>query len=158
HIADSMQAKQRFEREAQTIAGLRHPNICVLHDVGEQDGTSFLVMEYLEGTTLADRLARGPLPIADAIKTAMEIADALDTAQRSGIVHRDLKPGNILMTAQGAKLLDFGLAKVGSENRAPEMNLSAAPTDAASLTGAGMVLGTLPYMAPEQIEGHEADA
>src|SRR5271167_1668740 len=104
-------AKQRFEREAKTISGLNHPNICVLHDVGSQDGVDYLVMECVEGETLAKRLGKGPLPLDQVLKIGAQIAEALDKAHRSGVVHRDLKPGNIMLTASGAKLLDFGLAK-----------------------------------------------
>ncbi len=103
--------KQRFEREAKTISGLNHPNICVLHDVGSQDGVDYLVMECVEGETLAKRLEKGPLPFEQVLKYGAQIADALDKAHRAGIVHRDLKPGNIMLTATGVKLLDFGLAK-----------------------------------------------
>src|SRR6516225_6225917 len=103
--------KQRFEREAKTISGLNHPNICVLYDVGSQDGVDYLVMECVEGETLAKRLEKGPLPLEQVLKYGTQIADALDKAHRAGIVHRDLKPGNIMMTSSGAKLLDFGLAK-----------------------------------------------
>src|ERR1700757_999870 len=103
--------KQRFEREAKTISSLNHPHICVLHDVGSQDGISYLVMECVEGETLAKRLEKGPLPLEQVLKYGMQIADALDKAHRSGVVHRDLKPGNIMLTSSGAKLLDFGLAK-----------------------------------------------
>ena len=103
--------KQRFDREAQTIASLKHPHICVLHDVGSQDGVDFLVMEYLDGETLTDRLARGPLPLKEALGVAIAIGDALDKAHRQGVVHRDLKPSNVMLTASGPKLLDFGLAK-----------------------------------------------
>src|SRR5262250_563072 len=103
--------KQRFEREAKTIATLNHPHICVLHDVGHQDGIDYLVMECVEGETLAKRLEKGPLPIDQVLRLGAQIADALDKAHRAGIVHRDLKPGNIMLTATGAKLLDFGLAK-----------------------------------------------
>src|SRR5579859_4278520 len=104
-------ARQRFEREAKTISGLNHPNICVLHDVGSQDGVNYLVMECVEGETLAKRLEKGPLPIEHVLRIGIDIARALDTAHRSGVVHRDLKPGNVMLTAAGAKLLDFGLAK-----------------------------------------------
>src|SRR5215469_5000133 len=106
--------KQRFEREAKIISGLNHPNICVLHDVGSQDGLDYLVMECMEGETLAKRLEKGPLPLEQVLKYGAQIADALDKAHRAGIVHRDLKPGNIMLTATGAKLLDFGLAKPAS--------------------------------------------
>ena len=103
--------KQRFEREAKTISNLNHPHICVLHDIGHQDGIDYLVMECVEGETLAKRLEKGPLPQEQVLKLGAQIADALDKAHRSGVVHRDLKPGNIMLTAIGAKLLDFGLAK-----------------------------------------------
>lgn len=103
--------KQRFEREARAISSLSHPHICTLHDVGHQDGIDYLVMEYLEGSTLADRLSKGPLPLEDMLRSALEMVSALDRAHRQGIVHRDLKPGNVMLTKAGAKLLDFGLAK-----------------------------------------------
>ena len=121
HVASDPDLKQRFEREAKTISSLNHPHICTLYDIGEQDGVDFLVMEYLEGDTLAQRLEKEALPLNQALKIAIEIADALDKAHRQGITHRDLKPGNIMLTKAGAKLLDFGLAKlrqpgtVGSE-------------------------------------------
>src|ERR1700692_1004340 len=111
HLSDSPEAKQRFEREAKTISSLNHPHICVLHDVGSQDGISYLVVECVEGETLAKRWEKGPLPLEQVLKYGMQIADALDKAHRSGVVHRDLKPGNIMLTSTGAKLLDFGLAK-----------------------------------------------
>src|SRR5579864_8716630 len=104
--------QQRFEREARTISNLNHPHICVLHDIGHQDGIDYLVMEYLEGETLAERLKKGPLPIAQVLQYAIEISDALDKSHRKGITHRDLKPGNIMLTKSGTKLLDFGLAKL----------------------------------------------
>ena len=112
HLADNPDLKQRFEREARAVSSLNHPHICTLHDIGEQDGTDFLVMEYIEGETLADRLKKGALPLDQALRYAIEIADALDKAHRQGVVHRDLKPGNIMLTKSGAKLLDFGLAKL----------------------------------------------
>ena len=160
HLSERPDLKQRFEREAQTIASLNHPHICTLYDVGNQDGIDYLVMEYIEGETLAERLRRGPLPIADALARALEIADALDKAHREGVVHRDLKPGNIMLTKAGAKLLDFGLAKLRAPDGAASapMTASAMPTDARSLTLAGTILGTLQYMAPEQLEGKDADA
>ena len=111
HLSDNVTLRQRFEQEAKAISSLNHPHICILHDVGHQDGIAFLVMEYLEGETLAKLLERGPLPLAQILKYGVEIADALDKAHRQGIVHRDLKPGNIMLTKSGAKLLDFGLAK-----------------------------------------------
>ena len=115
HLADRADLRERFDREAKTIAGLNHPHICTLFDIGHQDGTDYLVMEYLEGETLADRLKRGPLPMEQVLQYAIEIADALDKAHRNGMTHRDLKPGNIMLTKSGTKLLDFGLAKLQQE-------------------------------------------
>ncbi len=115
HLADRAELRERFEREANTIASLNHPHICTLYDTGHQDGIDFLVMEYLEGETLAQRLAKGPLPLEQVLQYAIEIADALDKAHRKGITHRDLKPGNIMLTKSGTKLLDFGLAKLKQE-------------------------------------------
>src|SRR5262249_42814219 len=137
---------------------LKHPNICVLYDVGLYDGKDFLVMEYVEGITLAQRLAKGRLPVADALKIALEMADALDKAHRSGVVHRDLKPSNIMLTAEGTKLLDFGLAKARSEPSSAREAASTDPTDTETLTASGTILGTLQYMTPEQLEGQDADA
>ena len=155
HVAADPDLKQRFEREAKTISSLNHPHICTLHDIGNQDGVDFLVMEYLDGETLAQRLEKGALPLDQALQVAIEIADALDKAHRQGITHRDLKPGNIMLTKAGAKLLDFGLAKLKPGHDAP-VGVSA-PTVSAGLTGEGAILGTLQYMAPEQLEGEEAD-
>jgi len=152
----SPEARQRFEREAKTISQLSHPHICALYDVGHEADVEFLVMEYLEGETLAARLARGPLPIEETLRDGIEIADALDRAHRQGIVHRDLKPGNIMLTRSGVKLLDFGLAKAIAPV-APRSSLTSLPTQAA-LTQEGAILGTFQYMAPEQLEGKEADA
>jgi eukaryotic-like serine/threonine-protein kinase len=149
------QFRERFDREARAIAALEHPHICALYDVGLQDGTSFLVMQYLEGETLADRLTRGPLPLDQAIHHAIQIADALDKAHRAGIVHRDLKPGNIMLTKSGVKLLDFGLAKAST--RIASAGLSMLPTTPPALTAEGAILGTLQYMAPEQLEGRDTD-
>ncbi|MDA2938906.1 serine/threonine-protein kinase [Acidobacteria bacterium AH-259-A15] len=157
HLSDNPDLRQRFEREARTISRLNHPHICTLHDIGHHQGIDFLVMEYLEGETLADRLAKGALPIDQALRYAVEIADALDKAHRQGVVHRDLKPGNIMLTETGAKLLDFGLAKLRPPPAAAA-SLSALPTEEASLTAEGTILGTFQYMAPEQLEGKEADA
>jgi Tol biopolymer transport system component/predicted Ser/Thr protein kinase len=158
HFAENPEMKQRFEREAQTIAGLNHPHICTLHDVGTQNGSLFLVMEYLEGETLAQRLARGPLPLDEALKVATEIADALDKAHSHGVTHRDLKPGNVMLTQSGAKLLDFGLAKLRMQAQTPaSTSLTSMPTSADTTTP-GTILGTMQYMAPEQLEGQEADA
>src|SRR3989440_2220571 len=146
--------KQRFEREAKTISNLNHPHICVLHDVGSQDGIDYLVMECIEGETLARRLEKGPLPLEQALKYGAQIADALDKAHRSGVVHRDLKPGNIMLTPTGAKLLDFGLAK-------PAVSLISAATlsgvQASPVTAEGTIVGTFQYMSPEQVEGKELD-
>jgi serine/threonine protein kinase/Tol biopolymer transport system component len=155
-LAADPQFRERFDREARAISQLTHSHICTLYDVGEHQGTAFLVMEYLDGETLTDRLARGALPIDQALKTAIEIASALESAHRAGIVHRDIKPGNIMLTKSGAKLLDFGLAK--SARIIASDNLSVLPTTPANLTAQGTILGTCQYMAPEQLEGHEADA
>ena len=155
-IAADHGRRQRFEREARAVASLNHPHICDLHDVGEQDHVDFLVMEYLEGQTLANRLVRGALPAADVLRYAIELADALDHAHRQGLVHRDLKPGNVMLTKNGAKLLDFGLSKLQSSSDLPA--LSTIASGAAPLTAQGAVLGTYPYMAPEQLEGRETDA
>jgi serine/threonine protein kinase len=151
--------KQRFEREARTIASLNHPHICTLHDVGLQDGIDFLVMEYLEGQTLAQRLERGALPLAEALKVAIEIADALDKAHVQGIVHRDLKPANVMLTKSGVKLLDFGLAKP-KRTSSEEVHNSNLPTAGAlsDVTAEGTILGTLKYMSPEQLENMDADS
>jgi Tol biopolymer transport system component len=152
-FAGNGQLRLRFEREAKLISSLSHPHICVLHDVGETDGVSYLVMELLEGETLADRIARGPLPIEQVLSIGTQIASALDRAHRQGIVHRDLKPGNIMLTKSGVKLLDFGLAKSGAL-------AFGSPHDATQhkpLTSEGMILGTFQYIAPEQLEGAEAD-
>jgi Tol biopolymer transport system component len=148
--------KQRFEREARAVSSLNHPNICTLHDVGCDDGIDYFVMEYCEGETLAGRLERGALKPDEALKIAIEMADALDRAHRAGVIHRDLKPGNIVLTKAGAKLLDFGLAKTGAPGAGA--GLSVVSTTPPNLTGQGMILGTFQYMAPEQIEGQEADA
>jgi eukaryotic-like serine/threonine-protein kinase len=156
HFADNPEMKQRFDREAQTVAALNHPNICTLHDVGRQGGIDFLVMEYLEGETLAARIQRGPMPLDEALKVAIQIADALEKAHGQGVTHRDLKPGNVMLTEGGAKLLDFGLAKL---KQAAKASPSGAPLSGiASATAPGMILGTMQYMAPEQLEGKEADA
>ena len=156
HVAADPDLKQRFEREAKTISSLNHPHICTLHDIGTQDGIDFLVMEYLEGDTLAQRSEKGALPLNQALQIAVEIADALDKAHRQGIVHRDLKPGNVMLTKSGAKLLDFGLAKLRPAEATA--GLTAMPTQEAPLTEQGTIFGTFQYMAPEQLEGKEADA
>src|ERR1700726_4521032 len=148
--------KQRSEREAKTISSLNHPHICVLHDVGHQDGMDYLVMECVEGETLAKRLEKGPIPLDQVVKFGGQIADALDKAHRSGVVHRDLKPGNIMLTPTGAKLLDFGLAKP----LAPVTSVdtwTAAVRQSSPITEQGAIVGTFQYMSPEQIEGKELD-
>ncbi len=149
--------RERFEREAKAISSLTHPHICTLYDVGSQDGTDYLVMEYLEGESLAERLAKGPLPIDQVIRYGTEVAEALERAHRAGIVHRDLKPGNVVITKGGAKLLDFGLAKFSQTGQSDPHAATAAMTSAKPLTEEGTVLGTFQYMAPEQIEGRDAD-
>jgi serine/threonine protein kinase/Tol biopolymer transport system component len=148
--------KQRFEREAKTISSLNHPHICVLYDVGSQDGVDYLVMECVEGETLAKRLEKGALPLEQVLKFGAQIADALDKAHRSGVVHRDLKPGNIMLTPSGAKLLDFGLAKPAAAMASlATMTVTAAKQSPA--TEHGTIVGTFQYMSPEQIEGKELD-
>src|SRR5262249_28227633 len=151
--------REGFEREAKTISQLSHPHICAVYDVGNQDGVEYLVMEYLEGETLFDRLAKGPLPFEQTLRYGIEIADALDRAHRQGIVHRDLKPGNVMITKSGVKLLDFGLAKAMAPAKSPS-SLTPLPTaiDKPNLTQEGTILGTFQYMAPEQLEGKDADA
>ena len=161
HLTAKTNVKQRFEREARAISSLQHPNICTLYDVGHQDGTNFLVMEYLEGETLADRLAKGPLPSEQVLKIGIEICEGLEKAHRQGVVHRDLKPGNIMLTKTGAKLLDFGLAK--PLDVAPVASMTAMTTSSKAMeaakpvTAEGTIVGTFQYMSPEQLEGKEAD-
>ncbi|MGH9556382.1 MAG: protein kinase domain-containing protein [Terriglobales bacterium] len=159
HLSSNPELKQRFLREARAISSLQHPHICTLHDVGSQDGVDFLVMEYLEGESLAVRLARGPLPTEQVLRHGMEIADGLDRAHRQGVVHRDLKPGNVVLTKSGAKLLDFGLAKPAPA-LATDSTPGLAPTresPVSPITTQGMVVGTFQYMSPEQVTGREAD-
>jgi Tol biopolymer transport system component len=156
-VAQDEQFRIRFEREAKVISSLNHPHICTLFDVGHEDDSHFLVMELLEGESLADRLQKGPLPLDQVVKVGAQVADALEGAHRQGIVHRDLKPGNVMLTKTGAKLLDFGLARTGAGG-AGLSGSTELPTEARPLTSAGTVLGTFQYMAPEQLEGAEADA
>jgi len=167
HLSSSPELKQRMEREARSISSLNHPHICHLYDIGSQDGTDYLVMEFLEGETLAERLRKGALPLNEILKIGIAVAEALALAHRQGIVHRDLKPGNIMLTKGGAKLMDFGLAKfaaggLGSAASSAPL-LSAARTmsqgsPVSPLTMAGTMVGTIQYMSPEQIEGKDADA
>jgi Tol biopolymer transport system component/tRNA A-37 threonylcarbamoyl transferase component Bud32 len=158
HLAGRAELRERFDREAKTIASLNHPHICTLYDTGHQDQIDYLVMEYLEGETLAQRLLKGPLPLGQVLQYAIEISDALDKAHRKGVTHRDLKPGNIMLTKSGTKLLDFGLAKLKQEATPANMSLSDLPTAIDPLTAEGSIVGTLQYMAPEQLEGKEVDA
>src|SRR3972149_1197787 len=159
HLSDNARLKERFEREARAVSSLNHPHICTLYDIGRENGVDFMVMEHIEGETLADRLRKGALPLDQALRHAIEIADALDKAHRQGVVHRDLKPGNIMLTKSGAKLLDFGLAKVSGSASTPDVaTLSSLATEQKSLTAAGAILGTFQYMAPEQLEGGDIDA
>ncbi len=165
HLTESHEVRARFEREARTVSSLNHPHICTLHDVGQEGTTSYLVMELVEGETLADRLERGPLPIPEVLRLGIQIADALDRAHRAGVVHRDLKPGNVMLTRLGAKLMDFGLARAmgagdapGGSGAALTAALTHSPTMAQPLTAQGSILGTFQYMSPEQMEGKEADA
>jgi eukaryotic-like serine/threonine-protein kinase len=168
HLSSNLDLKQRLEREAKAISSLNHPHICTLHDIGSQDGIDFLVMEHLEGETLADRLQKGALPLGEALQIGIQIADALDKAHTRGIVHRDLKPANIMLTKLGTKLMDFGLAKPAPGVAAasslgpftpttPTMSVAALSGDASPLTQKGTVVGTFQYMAPEVLQGAEAD-
>ena len=156
NIAGIPDFKQRFEREAKAISSLNHSNICTLYDVGHQDGYDFLVMEFLEGETLATRISRGPIPYNEMLQIAVQIAGALDSAHKQGLIHRDLKPANVMLTSEGSKLMDFGLAKLAVNGGSPQA--MTAITQTTPLTGTGTILGTMQYMAPEQLEGKEADA
>ncbi|HET9793953.1 MAG TPA: serine/threonine-protein kinase, partial [Thermoanaerobaculia bacterium] len=163
HLSSNPDLRARFEREAKAISALTHPHICTLHDVGNQDGVEYLVMECIEGQSLAERLESGALPPEQVIRFGIEIADALEAAHRQGIVHRDLKPGNVMLTKSGVKLLDFGLAKLRAAGVQTEISqLSSMPTELTpsrpALTEQGTIMGTFQYMAPEQLEGKEADA
>ncbi len=156
HLSGDPLLRQRFENEAKAVSSLNHPHICTLHDVGSQDGTDYLVMEFLEGETLGVRLEKGPLPLAQVLKYGVQIADALDKAHRRGVVHRDLKPSNIMLTTAGAKLLDFGLAK-GSAPISLGSSSTVAPTRTSPITQHGTIVGTFQYMSPEQLEGRDVD-
>ncbi len=168
HLSSDPDLRQRMEREARAISSLNHPYICTLHDMGSQDGIDFLVMEHLEGETLADRLRRGALPLDESLKIGILIAEALDKAHQRGIVHRDLKPANVMLTKNGPKLMDFGLAKPspGVSSAAaspltpstPTISVAALAGSSSPLTQKGMIVGTFQYMAPEVLQGAEADA
>jgi len=168
HLSSSPELKQRMEREARAISSLNHPHICQLYDIGSQDGTDYLVMEFLDGETLAERLRKGALPLAEVFKIGIAVAEALAVANRGGIVHRDLKPGNIMLTKSEAKLMDFGLAKplgvptaASGSGAAPSFTATetlSGPSPLSPLTTAGSIIGTIQYMSPEQIEGKEADS
>jgi serine/threonine protein kinase len=168
HLSSNPDLKQRFEREARAISALQHPHICTLFDIGEQDGTDFLVMEYLEGETLADRLSRGALPLKDVLRIGLEIADGLDNAHRAGIVHRDLKPGNIMLSNGSAKLLDFGLAKAlalpsavtgtaamgaNAPTFSAAMTMSSPSPQLSPITTQGAIVGTIQYMSRSSCTG-----
>src|SRR6266550_2365788 len=152
-FAADAQLRLRFEREARSISQLNHPHICTVHDIGQHEGTVYLVMELVDGENLADRLARGAMPLPDALRYGAQIAEALDRAHRNGITHRDVKPGNIMITKEGAKLLDFGLAKEIISRSVAEV-----ATEHKPLTQEGTIVGTVHYMAPEQLAGEAADA
>jgi Tol biopolymer transport system component len=156
HLSSDPARRQRFEREARAVASLNHPHICVLHDIGTQGGIDFLVLEYLEGETLAQRLERGAMPTQELLRIGIEVSDALDKAHRQGVIHRDFKPANIMLVKSGAKLLDFGLAKPVATPASAA--LTAMATQSKPLTAEGTIVGTFQYMAPEQLEGREADA
>jgi Tol biopolymer transport system component len=158
HLSDNPEAKQRFDREARTISSLNHPNICTLYDVGHQDGIDYLVMEFLEGETLADRLVKGPLPPEHVLRYGIEICEGLEKAHRGGVTHRDLKPGNVMLTKSGAKLMDFGLAKSTIAAVGAGLSPASLATMSQPLTAEGTLLGTFQYMSPEQVEGKDADA
>ena len=171
HLSSSVELKARFEREARAVSALNHSHICHLYDIGSQDGTAYLVMEYLEGESLADRLRKGALPLKQTLQIGIQITEALAAAHRAGILHRDLKPGNVMLTASGAKLLDFGLAKAaptlsgapaaagsGLTPSTPTLTIAELSSPLKALTQRGTVVGTFQYMAPEVLQGAEADA
>src|SRR5687768_16238215 len=148
-------ARARFKREALAIAAINHPHICTIHDIGDKDGVDFIVMEYVDGETLSARLGRGALPVGEAIACARDVAAAVAAAHRRNVIHRDLKPSNIMLTKSGAKLLDFGLAKL---HKSTEIVVDEMPTKTRDISDAGAVVGTLRYMAPELMKGRDADA
>ena len=156
HLTSDSGFRERFDREAKAISALSHPGICTLFDVGHQDGVDFLVMEYLEGETLEQKVSKGPVPASELLRIAIQVADALERAHRQGLIHRDLKPGNIMLTKSGAKLLDFGLAKRVADSSVANA-LTALTASNRKLTEEGSIVGTFQYMAPEQLEGLEAD-
>src|SRR5882672_3152641 len=162
HLSSNPEIRARFEREAKTVSSLNHAHICTLHDIGREGETDYLVMELIEGETLAARLAKGALPLPDVLKLGAQIADALGRAHRAGVMHRDLKPGNVMLTKSGAKLMDFGLARATGLGATSAGGSALAtltqPAMAAPLTAEGTILGTFQYMAPEQLEGKETDA
>src|SRR5881392_2286479 len=162
HLSANPEVRARFEREAKTVSSLNHPHICTLHDVGRDGDVDYLVMELVEGETLAARLAKGALPTSEVLRLGAQIADALDRAHRAGVVHRDLKPGNVMLTRSRAKLMDFGLARAtglagAGASGITRAALTRSPTIAAPLTAEGTIVGTFQYMAPEQLEGKEAE-
>ena len=157
HLSDQPEVRARFEREAKMVSNLHHPNICVLFDIGREGDTDYLVMELIEGDTLADRLRKGPLPAAELLRIGTQIADALDRAHRAGVVHRDLKPGNVMLTRGAAKLMDFGLSRTTGMAAGGPSGMSQSPTIAQALTAEGTLVGTFQYMSPEQLEGRDAD-
>ncbi len=164
HLSDHPEVRARFEREARAVSSLNHPHICTLHDIGREGDVDYLVMELVDGETLAQRLSRGALPVAEVLRIGAQVADALDRAHRAGIIHRDLKPGNIMLTKSGTKLMDFGLARAtglagpGDGSSLTMAAFSQSPTIAAPLTAEGTIIGTFQYMAPEQLDGRDADA
>jgi eukaryotic-like serine/threonine-protein kinase len=157
HLSECAEARQRFDREARAVSSLSHPHICYLYDVGLQDGTNYLVMEYLEGETLADRLRKGPLPLEQVFRIGAEICEGLEKAHRSCVVHRDLKPSNVMLTKSGVKLMDFGLSKALGAVVGTGSTPNSLATMSGPLTAEGTIVGTFQYMSPEQVEGKDAD-
>jgi eukaryotic-like serine/threonine-protein kinase len=157
YLSSDYQAPERLQREARAASALDHPHVCKVYDIAEHEHRTFLVLEHLAGETLAERLKKGPLPLEQALEIGVQVADAMAAAHKLGITHRDLKPGNVMLTKSGAKLLDFGLAKVKRDVAGPVLSKEASACDPISLTVDGALLGTVPYMAPEQLEGRPAD-